>query len=201
MRCTDIVGSMLGESERALTDIFTRARKMKPCIIVLDQIEAIGRKRGQDDTDERTWDRLLSCLLIELDGMRKNEERSSRTSSGGGGSGGGSGGVHVIGTTSDLTRLDPALIRPGRFDDCILINYPIDNEIKALILLRFKKAMAICEDKGQEIVLVLDDIVQQMRGMSRADIVGLCREAVMSAIRENSQNPILRSRHVFNLLK
>ena len=68
---------------------------------MLDQIEAIGRCRGsEDDTDERTWDRLLSCLLIELDGMRSEnvQSRGEQPS-------GGSGGVYVIGTTTRLSSL------------------------------------------------------------------------------------------------
>ena len=140
VRCTDIVRSVLGASEKALTEVFARARRMKPCVVILDQIEAIGKKRGNDDTNERTWDRLLSCLLIELDGMRNSGSKSNTSLSTGvsGVSGvsaaaaesrdkelsGGSGGVYVIGTTWKLSLLDPALVRPGRFDDCVYVGPP-----------------------------------------------------------------------------
>jgi SpoVK/Ycf46/Vps4 family AAA+-type ATPase len=211
VRCTDIVGSILGESERALTEVFHRARRMRPCIIVLDQIEAIGRRRGEDDTNERTWDRLLSCLLIELDGMRKDVNIHDGSVDGNetGGGGGGAGGVHIIGTTSDLSRLDPALIRPGRFDDCVRIDPPTSEERKELVLARLKKALVQAQaDKRATkemleqfgVMAFLNEIVDRTAGMSRADIVGVCREAVMSAIRENSESPLLMARHLLDML-
>jgi transitional endoplasmic reticulum ATPase len=209
VRCTDIVRSILGASERALTDVFARARRMKPCIVILDQIEAIGKVRGNDDTNERTWDRLLSCLLIELDGMRQSGTLLSSFSSSSSSSStttttsssdllGGSHGVYVIGTTRDLSLLDPALVRPGRFDDCVYVGPPTSDERRILLIHGMEKA---APDKSEILSSkVLDEIVSKTNEWSRADVNGLCREAIMEAIRENDETPYLKPKHILNLL-
>ena len=198
VRCTDVVSAVLGDSERALSEAFRRARRMSPCVVVLDQIEAIGRCRGsEDDTDERTWDRLLSCLLIELDGMRSEnvQSRGEQPS-------GGSGGVYVIGTTTRLSSLDSALVRPGRFDDCLHVGPP-DKDERRVLVERFVST-AVQNSAGESDVLLessLDAIALASAGLSRANVIGVCREAIMNAIRENDVATKLETRHVLELLQ
>ena len=200
VRCTDIVRSILGASERALTKVFARARRMQPCVVVLDQIEAIGKARGHDDTNERTWDRLLSCLLIELDGMRTNNVATASTDvTASSQDESTSRGVYVIGTTCDLSLLDPALVRPGRFDDCIYVGPPTPEERKHLLLEGMKSA-ASRSPHNEQLLSSLDQMVIQTRDWSRAELNGLCREAIMEAIRENDQHPCLAPVHFFHLL-
>ena len=122
VRCSELVSKVVGESERAVAEVFHRARKMSPCLIFLDQIEAIARRRqGADDlatTSEHTWDRLLSCLLTELDGIGSKSPQHPHGPGSGGGEGGGrplsEQAIIVVGATVDMGRLDPALIRSGR---------------------------------------------------------------------------------------
>jgi SpoVK/Ycf46/Vps4 family AAA+-type ATPase len=102
--CTSLVHKEVGASEQAIQHLFAAARRAAPAIVLMDGIETIAATRGNDSTTEGTMDRILSTLLIELDGIDS--------------CGGGSmvSGIAVIGITRDASWIDPALKRPGRFD-------------------------------------------------------------------------------------
>ncbi|RLG46162.1 MAG: AAA family ATPase, partial [Thermoproteota archaeon] len=101
----EILSKWYGESERNLLAIFERARAMKPCIIFLDELDSIGKRRDLYSSDDVT-PRLLSLMLSEMDGMRSE------------------GGIVVVGATNMPDLLDPALLRPGRFDKLIYVPPP-----------------------------------------------------------------------------
>ena len=105
--CTSMIHKEVGASEQAMHHLFDAARRAAPAILLLDGIETIAAVRGNDATTEGTMDRILSTLLIELDGIDDKTSHSSQ------------GGIAVIGITHDETWIDPALKRPGRLDRAI----------------------------------------------------------------------------------
>jgi peroxin-1 len=104
----ELLQKYVGASEKALREIFDRARRRKPTLIILDELDALATKRGSDRSG--TTDRLVNQLLTELDGT---ESRS---------------GVHVLGITSRPDLVDPALLRPGRIGDRLHLNAPNQDE-------------------------------------------------------------------------
>ena len=198
VRCTELVSKVVGESERAVAEVFHRARKMSPCIVLLDQIEAIARRRKSAEemaaTSEHTWDRLLSCLLTELDGVGSKPTTSAE---GRGDENMAEQVIVVIGVTQDMSLLDPALVRPGRFDTHLRITPPSKEQVVELFSLGLKKSLQH-PSFGKEGHLSNNIIHEAARYLmncqrvgttkktiSRADVLGICRESIMSAIREN----------------
>lgn len=108
--CTSLVHKEVGASEQAIQHLFAAARRAAPAIVLMDGIETIAATRGNDATTEGTMDRILSTLLIELDGID------------GGGGGSAENGIAVIGITRDASWIDPALKRPGRFDRVLVLS-------------------------------------------------------------------------------
>jgi SpoVK/Ycf46/Vps4 family AAA+-type ATPase len=106
--CTSLIHKEVGASEQAIKHLFDATRRAAPAILLMDGIETIAAVRGNDSTTEGTMDRILSTLLIELDGI--DNDPSSFASQGG---------IAVIGITHDETWIDPALKRSGRFDRVI----------------------------------------------------------------------------------
>jgi SpoVK/Ycf46/Vps4 family AAA+-type ATPase len=105
--CTSLIHKEVGASEQAIKHLFDAARRAAPAILLLESIETIAAVRGNDATTEGTMDRILSALLIELDGIDDNVSKATNH------------GIAVIGITHDETLIDPALKRPGRLDRAI----------------------------------------------------------------------------------
>jgi SpoVK/Ycf46/Vps4 family AAA+-type ATPase len=105
--CTSMIHKEVGASEQAIHHLFDAARRAAPAILLMDSIETIAAVRGNDATTEGTMDRILSTLLVELDGIDDNLSHASQ------------GGIAVIGITHDESWIDPALKRPGRLDRAI----------------------------------------------------------------------------------
>ena len=110
VRSSDVLQAVVGASERRLSHIFTVARECAPCILVMDPIDSIGRIRGFDSSTEKTADRLLSTLLVELDGAASKSSTAPP--------------ILLLGVTSAPHHLDPALTRAGRLDLTISIPPP-----------------------------------------------------------------------------
>ncbi|MHC1783569.1 MAG: AAA family ATPase [Anaerolineaceae bacterium] len=155
LNASAIFNSLYGESEKALRDIFVKAREKSPTIILIDEIDTIGGSRSSTHGDlER---RLVNTLLTEMDGLRSL------------------GNVIVIATTNTPDSLDPALRRPGRFDYEIHIGVP-DRKGRQDILGKLTKHMALDDD------LNLPDIARRTHGFVGADLMLLCREAAFEAL-------------------
>ena len=120
VQCTELVSKVIGETEKALHALFTTARAAAPCILCLEQLDAIARPRGSDGSTENTFDRLLSTLLMEMDGATTPSNDTVFDVS-----------THVIvlATTEHPSRLDPAILRPG------YVTYLIFFRIQNLIIL------------------------------------------------------------------
>jgi transitional endoplasmic reticulum ATPase len=114
----ELLSKFVGDSERAVRELFRKARRAAPCILFFDEIDAVGPARGQGQ--DPVADRVLAQLLTEMDGI---EELS---------------GVFILAATNRVDRLDPALLRPGRFDDIIPIDPPNGAGREAILRIQFR---------------------------------------------------------------
>lgn len=153
-----ILSKWVGESEKAIREIFKKARQASPCIIFFDEIDSIASTRGME-TGARVGERVLNQLLTEMDGLEELHN------------------VTVIAATNRPELLDPGLVRPGRFDKVLLVQAP-DAGARREIFKVHTKDMPLAKDTD------FDYLVKNTSGYSGADIEGVCREAGMGAIRE-----------------
>jgi transitional endoplasmic reticulum ATPase len=158
VRGPEVLSKWVGESEKAIREIFRKARSSSPCIVVFDELDSLGRPRTSDDVSGN--ERVLSQILSEMDDS-------------------GNFGVIVIGITSRPDLLDTSLLRPGRFDLIIFVNPP-DEISRYDILLKITTAMPISSEVD------LKKISSLTKGFSGADLVALCRFAAINAIHKNS---------------
>jgi transitional endoplasmic reticulum ATPase len=158
IRGPEVLSKWVGESERAIREIFRRARQVAPAVIFFDEIDAITPMRGQRH-DSGVTDRIVNQLLAEMDGitMLKN--------------------VVVIGATNRIDIIDPALLRPGRFDRVIYVPPP-DRRARLEILKVHTRKVPLASDVD------LEKLAELTEGYSGADLEALVREAVMLALRE-----------------
>mmetsp|Transcript_7111 Transcript_7111/g.8864 ORF Transcript_7111/g.8864 Transcript_7111/m.8864 type:complete len:793 (-) Transcript_7111:3919-6297(-) len=155
-----IVSKYLGETENAIRDIFEEARKFQPSIVFLDEIDSLAPNRNSDDSGE-TESRVVATLLTMMDGM------------------GDTGRIVVVGATNRPNSIDPALRRPGRFDQEVEIGIP-DVEARTDILTKqFDKMDKSKFDLTKEQIA---SIASKTHGYVGADLTALCRESVMKAI-------------------
>jgi transitional endoplasmic reticulum ATPase len=170
----EILTMWVGESERKLRDVFKRAKQVAPAIILFDEIDALAPKRGID-AGSRVTEQIVSQLLTEMSGIEEME------------------GVVVIGTTNRPDIVDPALLRPGRFDRLIYVPAP-DEKTRLEIFKVHTKGMPL---KG----VSLDKLAKETNGYSGADIEALSREAAMLALREDIKAKEITSKHFDKALK
>ncbi|CAM9282320.1 unnamed protein product [Ectocarpus fasciculatus] len=126
VRCSDLVDKVVGRSERNVSDLFAAARAAAPCVLFLDQVEGVAARRGYHSSTEQTFDRILSTLLVEMDGVMSES----------------GGHVVVLAATNDIDRLDPALLRPGRLDRRVHLGVP-DSASRAAIFLQLLRGMPL----------------------------------------------------------
>ncbi|XP_052824164.1 peroxisomal ATPase PEX1 isoform X1 [Octopus bimaculoides] len=158
----ELLNKYVGASEQAVRDTFNRARKAKPCIIFFDEFDSLAPRRGNDSTG--TTDRVVNQLLTQLDGVECLE------------------GVFVIGATSRPDLIDPALLRPGRFDKCMSCDIPSkDDRLSILKVLTSK--MHLAPDVKLDFFA---DICQHFTG---ADLKALLYNAQLVAIHESMEKP------------
>jgi transitional endoplasmic reticulum ATPase len=155
VRGPELLTEWQGASERALRDLFQRARMAAPCILFFDEIDAVaGRRGGQDGA---TVERMVAQMLTEMDGIREP------------------GGVMVLGATNRADRIDPALLRPGRFD--LIVEIPAPDRDAREKLLRLHAGRMRLGDSVD--LLALASATDNFVG---ADIAGLCRLAALAAL-------------------
>jgi SpoVK/Ycf46/Vps4 family AAA+-type ATPase len=184
VRCPELVSKVVGESEANIAGVFARVRSAAPCVLFLDQVEAIAGKRGADGSSEQTMDRLLSCLLTLMDGI------AGKTASAG---------VVVLAATDARERLDPAILRPGRFDSHILVDAPASNAERADVLAACCAAMPLPGDRDMLLAAVAARVsaaaAETGAPCSRAVLAAVAREAAMHALREDMATVAVESRH------
>ena len=154
----EFISKWVGESERAVRETFRKARQAAPCVIFFDEIDAIAPARGSSG-DARVTERVISQLLTEMDGLEELRD------------------VVVIAATNRPDIIDPALLRPGRFDRLIHVPLP-DKRARLEIFKIHTRRKPLGDDVD------LDRLAEITEGYTGADIQAICNEAVMSAIRE-----------------
>ncbi|MFI0434707.1 MAG: CDC48 family AAA ATPase [Parachlamydiaceae bacterium] len=153
-----LMSKYIGESESAIRDVFHKARQAAPCIIFFDEIDGITPIRSSSGSDSHVSDRVLSQFLTEMDGIEDLI------------------GVVVLAATNRLDCIDPALLRPGRFDEIVEIHLPNSQDRKAIFEVHFK-------DKPLSEEINLQLLVDQSEGFSGADIASVYMKAAFFAIR------------------
>ncbi len=161
----EILSKWVGESEKAIREIFRKARMASPAIIFLDEVDSIVPRRGAGYSNGGVTQRMVSQLLTEMDGLLALQT------------------VVVIAATNRPDILDPALIRPGRFDRLIYVPAP-NSESRLEILKIYTKTMPL--DKEIDFTY----IQKNTKGYSGADLKAVCREASMNAMRKQKKNRV-----------
>ena len=158
VRGPELISKWVGESEKGIRKIFSKARQVAPSIIFFDEIDSIAPRRGQE-TGAKVTERMVNQLLTEMDGVESLER------------------VIVIAATNRPDILDEALLRPGRFDVIVEIPLP-DKESRLDILKIHTKGMPLKD-------VDIESLVNETEGFSGADLKALAREAGLNAIRKN----------------
>jgi len=172
----ELISKWVGESERAIREIFKKARQTSPCVIFFDEIDAIASRRSSSSQDSKVNERVVNQLLTEMDGVEELND------------------VVIIAATNRPDILDTALLRPGRFDRIILTPAP-DLKSRLEIFKVHTKGMPLAKDVS------LDELAEKTEGYSGADIEAICREAAMLALREDLNAMEVKMEHFEGALK
>ena len=156
----EIFSKWVGESEKAIREVFRKARMAAPAVIFFDEIDSLAPRRGLGFADGGVSERVISQLLTELDGIVTLED------------------IVVIAATNRPDIVDPAVIRPGRFDRLIYVPEP-DEKSRLQIVKIYTKNMPLAKD------VRLEGLVEMTKNYSGADIEALCRESAMYALRRD----------------
>ena len=160
---SEFVEMFVGVGASRVRDLFSKAKKNAPCIIFIDEIDAVGRKRGSGmggGHDER--EQTLNQILVEMDGFDGETN------------------VIVLAATNRADVLDPALLRPGRFDRRVNITLPERKDREAILKVHFKK-------KPTDETVALDKLAAKTAGSSGADLANMANEAAIIAARRNKK--------------
>lgn len=158
IKSSDLLSKWYGESEKQIARLFARARQVAPTVIFIDEIDSLAPQRGSGLGEPAVTERVVNTLLAEMDGLEGLE------------------GIVVIGATNRPTLLDPALLRPGRFDEIVYIQVPEEDGRLKILQIHTDK-MPLGED------VELGSIVERTRGFTGADLENLVRRAGLNALR------------------
>ena len=155
-----LMSRYVGDSEQGVRELFLKARQASPCIIFLDEVDSVVPARGEGSTDSHVAERVLSQFLTEMDGL---EELN---------------GVFVMGATNRVDLIDPAMLRPGRFDDVIELGLP-NNDAKLQILTVHLRNKPLAEN------INVEAIAQRCINASGAELAAVCNRAALVALRRS----------------
>ncbi|AEG17614.1 CDC48 family AAA ATPase [Methanobacterium paludis] len=158
----ELLSKWVGESEKGVREVFKKARQTAPTVIFFDEIDSIASTRGGSSTDSGVTQRVVNQLLTEIDGLEELQD------------------VVVVAATNRVDIIDPALLRPGRFDRHVEVGDP-DEEARIAIFKVHTKDMPLADDVD------LEKLAKRTEGYVGADIEAVCREAVMLTLRDNME--------------
>src|SRR5947208_7092007 len=154
----ELLSKWVGESEKGIREVFRRAKQAAPCIVFFDELDALAPRRGGGN-DGHVGDRVIAQLLTEMDGIE------GRT------------GVIVVAATNRPELIDPALLRPGRFDLIVELRYPDEAERRAIFAVHLR-------DRPIAPDITIEELARLAPGRSGADTEAICRRAALLALRE-----------------
>jgi transitional endoplasmic reticulum ATPase len=167
VRGPELLSKWVGESERGIREIFKRARQSAPCVIFFDEIDSIAPIRGAGGETAVT-ERVVSQLLTELDGMENMH------------------GVVVLAATNRADMIDPALLRPGRFDKIISIPLP-DKDSRKMVIEIHSKDIPLADQNGPD-KIDFEKLAELTDGLSSADVASIANTAVSLVVHEHLDN-------------
>lgn len=176
VRGPEVLSKWVGESEKAVRKIFQKARQSAPCIVLYDELDAIAPRRGMGASTSGVTDRMVNQLLSEMDGVQTQKD------------------VVILGATNRPDILDPALLRPGRFDRVIYVPPP-DQKARLEIFKIHTRKMPLTKDVN------LNRLADLTEGYTGADIEAICLEAAMCAAREDASAKQVKAKHFEEALK
>ncbi|XP_042548941.1 ATPase family protein 2 homolog isoform X2 [Dipodomys spectabilis] len=172
----ELMNKYVGESERAVREIFRKARQVAPSIIFFDELDALAVERGSSSGSGNVADRVLAQLLTEMDGIEQLKD------------------VTILAATNRPDRIDKALMRPGRIDTIIYVPLPDGATRKEIFTLQFR-SMPISNEVD------LDELVLQTDKYSGAEIIAVCREAALLALEEDFKVKCIMKKHFTQALR
>ncbi|KAJ8951028.1 hypothetical protein NQ318_006413 [Aromia moschata] len=170
----ELFSKWVGESEKAVREVFRKAQQVAPSIIFFDEIDALGGERSSGSSTS-VQERVLAQLLTELDGITPL------------------GDVTILAATNRPDKIDKALLRPGRLDRIVYVPLPNDDTRKDIFRIKLSKMPVLN--------VSIDDLVKKTSGYSGAEVNAICHEAAMMALEEDLQIPQVESRHFEKALK
>ncbi|XP_062992505.1 ATPase family gene 2 protein homolog A isoform X4 [Elgaria multicarinata webbii] len=166
----ELMNKYVGESERAVREIFRKARTVSPSILFFDEIDALAVERGSSSSSGNVADRVLAQLLTEMDGIEQLKD------------------VTILAATNRPDMIDKALMRPGRIDRIIYVPLPDAATRREIFKIQFC-TMPVSDE------VHLDELVQQTQKYSGAEITAICREAALAALQEDIQAKSIMRQH------
>jgi transitional endoplasmic reticulum ATPase len=153
-----LLSKYIGESERGLREVFHKARQSAPCIVFFDEIDALVPNRSAGSSDSHVSERVLSQFLAEMDGIDELK------------------GVLILGATNRRDILDPAILRPGRFDDIVEIPLPNETDRQEILAVHLRRKPIAAE-------ISLEELAKKADGFSAAELASICNQAALMAVR------------------
>ncbi|KFK34909.1 hypothetical protein AALP_AA5G209400 [Arabis alpina] len=167
----ELFSKWVGESEKAVRSLFAKARANAPSIIFFDEIDSLASIRGKENDGVSVSDRVMSQLLVELDGLHQRV------------------GVTVIAATNRPDKIDSALLRPGRFDRLLYVGPPNEADREAILKIHLRKIPCSSD-------ICLKELASITKGYTGADISLICREAAIAALEESLEAEEISMRHL-----
>uniref|UniRef100_A0A1J3G7U4 AAA+ ATPase domain-containing protein n=1 Tax=Noccaea caerulescens TaxID=107243 RepID=A0A1J3G7U4_NOCCA len=167
----ELFSKWVGESEKAVRSLFAKARANAPSIIFFDEIDSLASIRGKENDGVSVSDRVMSQLLVELDGLHQRV------------------GVTVIAATNRPDKIDSALLRPGRFDRLLYVGPPNEADREAILKIHLRKIPCSSD-------ICLKELASITKGYTGADISLICREAAIAALEESLEAEEISMQHL-----
>ncbi|XP_039607154.1 ATPase family protein 2 homolog isoform X1 [Polypterus senegalus] len=172
----ELLSKYVGESERAVREIFRKAKAVSPAILFFDEIDALAVERGSSSGSGNVADRVLAQLLTEMDGIEQLQD------------------VTILAATNRPDMIDKALMRPGRIDQIIYVPLPDEATRREIFKLHLRN-MPVSEE------VCLDNLVNSTKKYSGAEITAVCREAALLALQENIAAKTILAKHFHHALE
>ncbi|MFP4116055.1 MAG: CDC48 family AAA ATPase [Candidatus Aenigmatarchaeota archaeon] len=165
----ELLSKWVGESEKRVREIFKKAKQVAPTVVFFDELDALASERGQS-AGENVSERVVSQILTEMSGLEELND------------------VIVIGATNRPDMIDSALLRPGRFDNQLLVPSP-DEDARLEIFKIHTEGTPLADD------IDLENLAEKTEGYSGADVAAICREAALNALREDRESDVVEKKH------